>query len=76
MLLYRSLYAKTDGKSQDDDEIRVQQVRLSRDVNRSLFNLCWKTIFKGIQGTAGIKQAATAKVPASQRVKNVGLMYN
>lgn len=43
-----------------DDEIRVQQVHLSRDVNRSLFNLCWKTIFKGIQGTVGIKQATAA----------------
>ena len=44
-----------------DDEIRVQQVHLSRDVNRSLFNLCWKTIFKGIQGTVGIKHATAAK---------------
>lgn len=44
-----------------DDEIRVQEVHLSRDINRSLFNLCWKTIFKGIQGTVGIKQAAPAK---------------
>lgn len=44
-----------------DDEIRVQEVHLSRDINRSLFNLCWKTIFKGIQGTVGIKQAVPAK---------------
>ena len=44
-----------------DDEVRVQQVHLSRDVNRSLFNLCWKTIFKGIQGTVGIRQATAAK---------------
>jgi len=44
-----------------DDEVRVQQVHLSRDVNRSLFNLCWKTIFKGIQGTVGIKQATAAR---------------
>ena len=44
-----------------DDEIRVQEVHLSRDINRSLFNLCWKTIFKGIQGTVGIKQATVAK---------------
>ena len=29
-----------------DDEVRVQQVNLSRDINRSLFNLCWKTISK------------------------------
>lgn len=44
-----------------DDEIRVQQVHLSRDTNRSLFNLCWKTIFKGIRATVGIKQATAAK---------------
>lgn len=44
-----------------DDEVRVQQVHLTRDVNRSLFNLCWKTIFKGIQGTVGIKQATAPK---------------
>ncbi|HET6768053.1 MAG TPA: hypothetical protein VFH08_11660 [Chitinophagaceae bacterium] len=43
-----------------DDEVRVQQVHLSRDINRSLFNLCWKTIFKGIQGTVGIKKASAA----------------
>lgn len=44
-----------------DDEIRVQQVHFSRDTNRSLFTLCWKTIFKGIQGTVGIKQATAAR---------------
>lgn len=44
-----------------DDEIRVQEVHLSRDINRSLFNLCWKTIFKGIQGTVGIKQPTAAE---------------
>ena len=46
-----------------NDEVRVQQVQLSRDVNRSLFNLCWKTIFKGIQGTVGIKRATAARHP-------------
>ncbi len=44
-----------------DDEVRVQEVHLSRDINRSIFNLCWKTIFKGIQATVGIKQATAAK---------------
>lgn len=39
-----------------DDEVRVQQVSLARDINRSLFYLCWKTIFKGIRETVGIKQ--------------------
>jgi hypothetical protein len=44
-----------------NDEVRVQQVHLSRDTNRSLFNLCWKTIFKGIQETVGIKRATASK---------------
>ena len=39
-----------------DDEVRVQQVNLARNTNRSLFYLSWKTIFKGIKGTVGIKQ--------------------
>ncbi len=38
------------------DDVRVQQVYLARNTNRSLFYLCWKTIFKGIRGTVGIKQ--------------------
>ena len=46
-----------------DDEVRVQQVHLLRDINRSLFNLCWKTIFKGIQGTVGINRSTAAKQP-------------
>lgn len=39
-----------------DDEVRVQQVYLTRNTNRSLFYLTWKTIFKGISETVGIKQ--------------------
>ncbi|HEV8270025.1 MAG TPA: hypothetical protein VGQ04_01900 [Chitinophagaceae bacterium] len=39
-----------------DDEVRIQRVSLSRNTNRSLFYLCWKTIFKGIRETVGIKQ--------------------
>ncbi len=46
-----------------NDAVRVQQVNLSRDINRSLFNLCWKTIFQGIRGTVGIKQATAAREP-------------
>jgi hypothetical protein len=39
-----------------DDEVRMKQVYLARNTNRSLFYLCWKTIFKGIKETVGIKQ--------------------
>ena len=38
------------------DELRVKQVYLARNTNRSLFYLCWKTIFKGIRETVGVKQ--------------------
>ena len=41
-----------------DDPVRVQQVNLARDTNRSLFYLTWKTIFKGIRETVGVKQPA------------------
>jgi len=41
-----------------DDEVRVKQVYLARNTNRSLFYLCWKTIFKGIKETVGVKQSA------------------
>lgn len=40
-----------------NDEVRVKQVTLLRNTNRSLFYLCWKTIFKGIRETVGIKQS-------------------
>jgi len=39
-----------------DDEVRVKQVTLLRNTNRSLFYLCWKTIFKGMKETVGVKQ--------------------
>ena len=39
-----------------DDEVRVAQVDLARDINRSLFNLCWKSIFQGLRESIGVKQ--------------------
>jgi len=44
-----------------NDAVRVQQVHLARNTNRSLFNLCWKTIFQGIRGTVGIRPATAAR---------------
>ena len=38
------------------DGPRVIQVQNARDVNRSIFNLCWKTLFKGVKETIGIKK--------------------
>lgn len=39
-----------------NEKIREMNVSMTRDVNRSLFWLCWKTIFKGIKETVGIKE--------------------
>lgn len=39
-----------------NEDVRVMQVHLDRDMNRSIFYLAWKTLFKGIKETAGLKQ--------------------
>lgn len=39
-----------------NEEPRVAQVHHDRDVNRSIFYLTWKTVFKGIRETVGIKK--------------------
>jgi hypothetical protein len=38
------------------NEARVVQVQNARDVSRSIFDLCWKTLFKGVKETIGIKK--------------------
>ncbi len=39
-----------------NDEARVAQVHFDRNTNRSIFHLSWKTLFKGIKETVGIKK--------------------
>lgn len=39
-----------------NENARIAKVNYTRDPNRSIFNLCWKTIFEGIRETVGIKQ--------------------
>jgi hypothetical protein len=39
-----------------NDEPRVIQVDMERDTNRSIFSLVWKSLFKGIKETVGIKK--------------------
>lgn len=39
-----------------NEDVRVVQVHLDRDINRSIFNFAWKTLFKGIKETVGIKK--------------------
>ncbi|HEX7844313.1 MAG TPA: hypothetical protein VF476_00855 [Chitinophagaceae bacterium] len=38
------------------EEIRTANINYTRDPNRSLFNLCWKAIFKGVKQTLGVKK--------------------
>lgn len=40
----------------DREETRIAKVSYARDTNRSIFNLCWKTIFEGIRQSIGIRK--------------------
>lgn len=40
----------------EKEDPRIIQVNLERDTNRSIFYLVWKSIFKGIKETVGIKK--------------------
>ncbi len=37
-----------------NDEVRKAQVHLDRDINRSIYYLSWKTVFKGMSETVGL----------------------
>ncbi len=39
-----------------NEAARVANVSMARNTNRSIFYMCWKTLFKGIRETVGIKQ--------------------
>ena len=39
-----------------NEEVLVEQVHLDRNPNSSFFNFSWKTIFKGLKETVGIKE--------------------
>jgi hypothetical protein len=39
-----------------NEDTRVVQIHLDRDINRSIFNLSWKTLFRGIKETVGVKK--------------------
>jgi len=54
--LFANVIIKNDNPK-GNDEVRVEKIYLDRNTNRSLFYLCWKTLFKGIRQTVGIKQA-------------------
>jgi hypothetical protein len=52
-----------DSNPRDDDEApKVVSVTNQRDTNRSIFNLSWKTLFKGLQQSVGLKPKNPAPV--------------
>jgi hypothetical protein len=50
-----NLIIKNDNPK-NNDAPRVMQVHFDRDTNRSIFHVLWKTIFKGVRETVGIKK--------------------
>lgn len=53
--LIANIVVKNDNPSRNDPA-RVINVHFDRDTNRSIFHLVWKSIFKGIKETVGIKK--------------------
>jgi len=51
-----SIIIKKSNSAGKKDNPRVIQVQAERDPNRSIFYLVWKSLFKGIKETAGIKK--------------------
>jgi len=45
-----------NSNSKKNEDPRVVQVHIDRDMNRSIFYLSWETIFKGMRETIGIKK--------------------
>jgi hypothetical protein len=50
-----NIIVKNDNPKAKEDP-RIIQVNMERDTNRSIFYLIWKSIFKGIKETVGIKK--------------------
>ena len=55
MSFLANIVIKNDNPN-NNEEVRVAKVNHARDTNRSIFNLCWKTLFEGIRETVGIKK--------------------
>jgi hypothetical protein len=51
-----SIMIKKSNPQGKKDDPRVVKVQIERDTNRSIFYLVWKSLFKGIKETAGIKK--------------------
>lgn len=55
-----NLLIKNSNPKDEDEAPRDVTVTNDRDTNRSIFNAAWKTIFKGIQETIGVKKKKQA----------------
>lgn len=53
--LLANIFIKNSNPSDKDDPPKTTTVSNPRDTNRSIFYLCWKTLFKGIKETMGVK---------------------
>jgi hypothetical protein len=51
-----NIIIKNSNPRRKKDEPKVIEVQLERNTNHSIFYLVWKTLFKGIKETAGIKK--------------------
>ena len=51
-----NIIIKNSNPKRKDDKPRVIAVQMDRNTNRSIFYLVWKSLFKGIKETAGIKK--------------------
>lgn len=51
-----NIIIKNSNPKRKGDEPKVIDVQMDRDTNRSIFSLVWKSLFKGIKETAGIKK--------------------
>jgi hypothetical protein len=49
--LFANILIKNSNLPNGDKEARKSSITYERDPNRSIFNLVWKTIFKGIMET-------------------------
>jgi hypothetical protein len=56
VLTFLANIAIKNSNPKKNQDIRVAQVHLDRDINHSIFYLSWKTIFKGLKETVGLKQ--------------------
>jgi hypothetical protein len=56
LLSFLANFVMKDSNPKQGEEPRVVQLHYDRDINHSMFFLCWKTIFKAIKETMGVKE--------------------